>query len=150
MNSFVLLAKIVRSPELRYTQESQTPVAEMMVEFPGTRPEESNLLKVVGWGSLANEISEKYHLDDQVVIEGRLSIKTYDNPEGFKEKKAEMIASRVYGINGGIDSTGSYTPSSAEKTSSPREPLPINSASFEPTRTENIPSVVVEEEDLPF
>jgi len=150
MNSFVLLAKIVRSPELRYTQESQTPVAEMMVEFPGTRPEDSNLLKVVGWVVLANEITEKYHLDDQVVIEGRLSIKTYDNPEGFKEKKAEMIASRVYGINGGIDSTGSYTPSSAEKTSSPREPFPITSASFEPTRTENIPSEVVEEEELPF
>ncbi len=150
MNSFVLLAKIVRSPELRYTQESQTPVTEMMVEFPGTRPEDSNLLKVVGWGSLANEINEKYHLDDQVVIEGRLSIKTYDNPEGFKEKKAEMIASRVYGINGGIDSTGSYTPSSAEKTFSPSEPLPITSASFEPNRTEKTPSEVTEEEDLPF
>ena len=149
MNSFVLLAKIVRSPELRYTQESQTPVTEMMVEFPGTRPEDSNLLKVVGWGSLANEINEKYHLDDQVVIEGRLSIKTYDNPEGFKEKKAEMIASRVYGINGGIDSTGSYIPSSAEKTFSPSEPLPITSASFEPNRTEKTPSEVTEEE-LPF
>jgi len=53
-------------------------------------------------------------------------------------------------ISGGIDSTGSYTPSSAEKTSSPREPLPITSASFEPTRTDNIPSEVVEEEELPF
>ncbi len=149
MNSFVLLAKIVRSPELRYTQENQTPVTEMMVEFTGIRPEDNNLLKVVGWGNVANEINEKYNLDDQVIIEGRLSIKTYDNPEGYKEKKAEMIASRLYRIEGGLLSTSTYTPT--QEKSFHNEPLPIASTGgFTPGRDQDVSASVTEDDDLPF
>jgi|GEM_PF-437901 len=102
MNNFILLAKIVRAPELRYTQDNQTPVTEMLVEFQGLRPEDNYTLKVTGWNNLATEINEKYKVNDQVIIEGRLSMKTYDSPEGFKEKKAEVIASRLYRIEGSL------------------------------------------------
>jgi len=102
MNSFILLAKIVQNPELRYTQDNQTPIAEMLVEFQANRPEDSYTLKVVGWGNLATEIGEKYRAENQVIIEGRLSIKNYENPDGYKEKKAELIASRIYLVDGAV------------------------------------------------
>ncbi|ACK67185.1 single-strand binding protein [Rippkaea orientalis PCC 8801] len=105
MNSCVLMAKVIRSPELRYTQENQTAVAQMLVEFEGRRPEEATAtLKVVGWGNLATQMQENYKEGDRVIIEGRLSINSFDRPEGFKEKRAELVASHIYVIDGMLSS----------------------------------------------
>jgi single-stranded DNA-binding protein len=110
MNSCILLAKIVRSPELRYTQDTQTPFAQMLVEFPGTRPEEAAAtLKVVAWGGLGTEVSQTYQEGDQVIIEGRLSMNTQERPEGFKEKRAELVVSRIFRLDTGLQEMASTT-----------------------------------------
>lgn len=60
MNSCVLMGKIVRSPQLRYTQDNQLAIAEMMVEFENISPNSPpNTLKVVAWGNLALDIEKK-------------------------------------------------------------------------------------------
>ncbi|AGF50861.1 slr1034 [Synechocystis sp. PCC 6803] len=102
MNSFVLMATVIREPELRFTKENQTPVCEFLVEFPGMRddsPKES--LKVVGWGNLANTIKETYHPGDRLIIEGRLGMNMIERQEGFKEKRAELTASRISLVDSG-------------------------------------------------
>ena len=109
MNSCILMAKIIRSPELRYTQDNQTPIAQMLVEFEGSRPDDPPAtLKVVGWGNMASEIQEQYNEGDRVVIVGRLSMNTVDRPEGFKEKRAELTVSQIHSVS----SDGSETVSS--------------------------------------
>lgn len=127
MNSFILMAQIIQDPELRYTADTQTPLAQMLVQFPGQRAEEPpTTLKVVGWGNFANEIKEKYSVGDRVVIEGRLSMNTIDRSEGFKEKRAELTASRIYKLGADTDfeqhfsvsSTGFDTPAPASSTTS--------------------------------
>jgi single-stranded DNA-binding protein len=101
MNSCVLMAEILTEPELRYTSENQTPIAEMQVQIAGLRPEDPpSKLKVIGWGNLAQEIQANYHTGDRVVIEGRLSMNTIDRPEGFKEKRAELTAQRIHRLAG--------------------------------------------------
>lgn len=106
MNSCILMAQITRSPELRYTQEKQTPVAEMLVEFPSIKAEEPpTTLKVTGWGNLATEIKDNYQSGDRVVIVGRLRMNTIDRPEGFREKRAELIASQVHRLDGEMPGT---------------------------------------------
>ena len=71
----------------------------MFVEFPGTRAEDPpSRLKVVGWGNLAQEIQERFHQGDRVVIEGSLRMNTIERPEGFKEKRAELTAQRIYSL----------------------------------------------------
>ncbi len=113
MNNCILMADIIQNPELRYTSDTQTPIAEMTVQFPGPRPEDPPAtLKVVGWGNLAQEIQANYHEGDRVVIEGRLSMNTIDRPEGFKEKRAELTAQRLHRLAG--DSTWSAATSSNE------------------------------------
>ncbi|MEA5508712.1 single-stranded DNA-binding protein [Crocosphaera sp. UHCC 0190] len=100
MNSFVLMAKVIRSPELRYTQDSQKEVAQMLVEFEGRRTEDpSATLKVVGWGNLATQMKETCHEGDRVIIEGRLSMNTFERKEGFKEKRAELVVSHIYPLD---------------------------------------------------
>ncbi len=93
------MAEVIRPPQLRYTQDNQTAIADMEVEFPGQRPEDPPAkLKVVGWGNLAQEMQTSYQLGDRVVIEGRLAMNSVDRPEGFKEKQAELTASKIYSL----------------------------------------------------
>lgn len=98
MNSCILMAQIVQAPQLRYTTDN-TPIAEMLVEFPGFKADDPPAtLKVVGWGELATRISEEYQEGDHIVIEGRLNMNTVERPEGFKEKRAELTVSRIHSL----------------------------------------------------
>lgn len=95
------MAHIVQAPELRFTQDNQRPVAQMLVEFASLRDNDPpGQLKVVGWGNLATEIQESYQVGDRIIIHGNLRINTIDRPEGFKEKRAELTASRIYKAEG--------------------------------------------------
>lgn len=150
MNSCVLMAKIVKDPELRYTADNQTPIAEMLVQFSGLRAEDpAETLKVVGWGNLAQQIQEQFHQGDHVVIEGRLGMNTMDRPEGFKEKRAELTATRIHpiGTNNGFESAVSSPPRSAEKQES------AVAASPRKTEKENTPKPTgadLNYDDIPF
>jgi len=94
------MVRITKDPELRYTADAQLPVAEMMVEFANIGVDNKPaVLKVVAWRDLAQQINEKYHEGDFVIVEGRLNMNTIERPEGFKEKRAELTASRIYPIS---------------------------------------------------
>jgi single-stranded DNA-binding protein len=94
------MAEVTQDPQLRYTPDNQTPVAEMWVQFPGLRDDDPpSKLKVVGWGNLAQEIQERYHQGDRIIVEGRLNMNTIDRQEGFKEKRAELTAQRIHLVN---------------------------------------------------
>ena len=97
MNSCILMVRIIKEPELRYTADAQIPVAEMMVEFPNVGVDNKPaMLKVVAWRDLAQQVNQQYHEGDTIIVEGRLNMNTIDRPEGFKEKRAELTASRIY------------------------------------------------------
>lgn len=103
MNSCIIMAEITRPAQLRYTQDTQMAIADMEVQFSGLRPEDPPAkLKVVGWGNLATEMQQSYQIGDRVVIEGRLGMNTIERQEGFKEKQAELTASKIYSL-GAVD-----------------------------------------------
>ncbi len=112
------MAEIVQEPQLRYTAENQTPISEMLVKFSNGREDSFATLKVVGWGNLAQEISQKYHPGDQVILEGRLRMSMIERPEGFKEKRAELTVQKIYPV--GITSTEAST-------STPNNVVPLSS-----------------------
>jgi len=130
MNSCVLMAKIVRDPELRSTQD-QVSVSSMFVEFESTREGEApGTLKVEGWGNLAEEMKNSYNVGDSIVIEGRLSMNLLER-EGYKEKRATLVASKIYRVgNVGTNNTNN-TFTSVESNSTP---APTNS----PENTSNV------------
>ncbi len=99
MNNCLMMAEIVQSPQLRYTSDNQTPVAEFMVQFPGLREgDPSSQMKVVGWGNLAQDIQAQYQAGQRVMLEGRLTMNVIERPEGFKEKQVEMTVQRIYNV----------------------------------------------------
>ena len=108
MNSCILMAQIVSDPELRSTQD-QTSVSTMMVEFESTREGEApGKVQVEGWGNLAEEIKRTYSSGDQVIIEGRLSMNLFEMPEGYKEKRAKLVASRIYPLGVSPSNSSNY------------------------------------------
>ena len=128
MNSFVLMAQIVSDPELRQTQDG-TNVANMLVEFESSRPEDpTSKLRVVGWGGLADEISQQYKTGDRVIIDGRLSMNLVDMPDGYKEKRAELTISRIYPLGNSPQSSSPTTVSSMS------QDQPSNVVNLEPVR----------------
>jgi single-stranded DNA-binding protein len=56
------------------------------------------ILKAIAWGKLGQEVSEKYRAGDCIIIEGRLSMNVIERREGFKEKRAELTASKIYSL----------------------------------------------------
>ncbi|MBD2177384.1 single-stranded DNA-binding protein [Pseudanabaena sp. FACHB-1998] len=120
MNSIVLMAEVLTDPELRRTPDNQSSIASFLVQFAGGRSEDAPYrIKVVGWNNLADEIMEKYHKGDQVVVEGRLRLDVVDRGT-YKEKRTELVAQRVHGFgSGGSTATAPISSASAPaKTSS--------------------------------
>ena len=130
MNSCILMAEITQDPQLRYTPDNQTAVAEMVVQFAGLRDDEPMAtMKVVGWGNLAQEIQERYHQGDRVIIEGRIGMNTVERPEGFKEKRAEMTVQRIHLLDAGTTVTTSAEVIGTTRTVAPATPAtPVASA----------------------
>jgi single-strand DNA-binding protein len=124
MNNCVLMAEIVKAPELRYMQDGQTAIAEMTVQFPALKSEDPmETMKVVGWGNLAQQIQEQFHEGDQVVIEGRLNMVLTDRPEGFKEKRAELTVNRVHKVQVDLNAPRiASTPAASMQQTRPPQP----------------------------
>ena len=85
---------------MRYTKENKTPIAEMTVNFKGLRNEDpSRELKVLGWGTIAQEMVGELKEGQNIVIEGRLRMNSVTRKDGTKEKQPELTASRIHNIS---------------------------------------------------
>ncbi len=99
MNHCLIQSVIKINPQMRYTKDNQTPIAEMMVGIKGLRNDDPiNDLKVLGWGTIAQEMVDQLKEGDSVVLEGRLRMNSVTRKDGTKEKQAELTASRIHHI----------------------------------------------------
>ena len=99
MNHCLIQAVINSAPQMRYTKENKTPIAEMTVNFKGLRDEDPfRELKVLGWGTIAQEMVGELKEGQNIVIEGRLRMNSVTRKDGTKEKQTEMTASRIHQI----------------------------------------------------
>jgi single-strand DNA-binding protein len=151
MNSCILMAEIVQAPELRSTPDNQMEIAEMFVQFINSKPENPPaLIKVVGWNNLAREIKEKYRQGDRVIIEGRLEMNTIEKPEGYKEKRAQLVASRIHAMAEGNEmSIGNALPQTPMAESRPpAQSVPPKASKAAPAKA--VESFEVSDDEIPF
>jgi single-strand DNA-binding protein len=119
VNHCLLEVEVLEAPQLRYTQDNQTPVAEMPVRMEGLRPDDPpGQLKVVGWGNLAQDLQNRVQPGQRLVLEGRLRMSTVTRQDGLKEKRAEFVLSRLHPLAAGAAASPPARP--AEPTSAPR------------------------------
>ena len=122
MNHCVLEVEVLQAPTLRYTQDSQTPIAEMEVSFEALRADDPpGHLKVVGWGNLAQDLQNRVQVGQRLMVEGRLRMSTLARQDGTKEKRAGFTLSRLHPIANGPSQAPAARP---ETTSAPGRPQP--------------------------
>ena len=146
MNHFLIQSVIKSNPLMRYTKDNQTPIAEMIVSFKGLRNDDpSSELKVLGWGTIAQEMTENLKEGQKVVLEGRLRMNSVTRKDGTKEKQAELTASRIHLIT----SVDKQTNINSEKLSQE----PINKNNFDKNKDNsnwNSAPLVPEVDEIPF
>ena len=97
MNHCLIQAIINSAPQMRYTKENQTPIAEMIVNFKGLRSEDPTRdLKSIGWGNIAQEMVDELKEGQNIVIEGRLKMNSVTRKDGTKENLLSVDASVVF------------------------------------------------------
>ena len=120
MNQCLLEVEVIEAPQVRYTQDNQTPVAEMAVQIEGLRPDDPpGQLKVVGWGSLAQDLQNRVQVGQRLVLEGRLRMNTVTRQDGVKEKRAEFTLSRLHPLAGAGAASFGAAPGAAAGATAP-------------------------------
>ena len=100
MNHCLIQAVINSAPQMRYTKENQTAIAEMIVNFKGLRSDDpTRELKIVGWGNIAQGMVDELKEGQNIVIEGRLKMNSVTRKDGTKEKQPELTASKIHQLS---------------------------------------------------
>lgn len=100
-NKVLLMGNLTRDPELRYIP-SGSAVASFTVAMnrvyklqSGEKKEETTFIRVVVWGRMAEICGEYLKKGRPVFVEGRLSSRSWDGPDGQKRSTTEVIAQTV-------------------------------------------------------
>ena len=102
MNKVLLTGRLTRDPEMRSLASGKnvTTFTVASNEFLGGGKEKAEYHPIVTWDRLA-EIAGRYlGKGQQVVIEGRLQTRSWDDDKGIRHWKTEVVASHVEMMSG--------------------------------------------------
>ena len=100
LNQIVLMGRLTRDPELRYTQ-SQTPVATFRIavdrDFQSRDggEKQTDFIDIVAWRQSAEFVSKFFTKGSMVIVTGRLQMRDWTDRDGNKRTSAEVVADRV-------------------------------------------------------
>lgn len=111
MNKVILVGRLTRDPELRYTG-SNTPVAtfSLAVNRPFTNQNgerEADFISCVVWRKLAETVKNYLFQGSQVAVEGRIQTRSYDDQNGQKRYVTEVVVENIDFIGTKRDNTQS-------------------------------------------
>lgn len=115
MNKILLMGRLTKDPELRYTQGG-TAVASFTLavnrSFANQNGErEADFINCVAWQKAAEFVSQHFKKGQQMVLEGRLQVRSYDDNNGQRRWVTEVVTEKVEfvgskGGNGNSSSNG--------------------------------------------
>ena len=99
MNKIIILGRLTKNPEVRYTP-SQKVVASftLAVDRPFTTPDgkrEADFIPVVVWGKAAELVGNSCAKGHRLLVEGRLQIRNFDAKDGTKHWVTEIISQNI-------------------------------------------------------
>ena len=101
MNKVILMGRLTRDPEVRYTQSNNTLVASFSIAVNRrfTRPGEerqADFINIVAWSKLGEFCSKYFKKGQQVGIIGRLQVRNWEDEQGQKHYVTEVVAEEAY------------------------------------------------------
>lgn len=101
MNKVVLIGRLTRDPEVRYTTTNNTLV--VMVSLAVNRrfakqgeERQADFFNIIAWDKLGSFCSKYFKKGQQVAFVGRLQTRTFDDKDGKKVYVTEIIAEEAY------------------------------------------------------
>ncbi len=101
LNKVMVIGNVGRDPEMRYIPSGK-PVTSFSVatsrswtNAEGERREETEWFNVVAWGNLAEICKQHLCKGQQVYVEGRLQTRSWEDREGRKRFRTELVANEM-------------------------------------------------------
>ena len=144
MNKVILMGRLTRDPEVRYTQTNNTVVASFSLavnrRFVRQGEErQADFINIVAWSKLGEFCSKYFKKGQQVGIIGGIQTRTWDDDQGQKHYVTEVVAEEAYFADSRRD--GEASSSSFENTfgsSMPGASIPGGS-DFEVSSSDDLP-----------
>ncbi len=101
MNKVILMGRLTRDPEVRYTQ-SNIPVASFSLavdrRFKSKDEQQptADFIDIVAWRSNAEFVSKWFNKGKMMLVVGSLQIRTWQDKEGNNRRTAEVVADEIY------------------------------------------------------
>ena len=96
MNSVILIGRLVRDPELKYTSSGVAACNfTLAVDRDFSKDKEADFIPIITWQKLAETCANHLSKGRLVAVEGRLQIRSYETEDGQKRKVAEVVANSV-------------------------------------------------------
>ena len=159
MNKVVLIGRLTRDPELRYTG-SNTAVATFSLAVnrnftnqQGARG--ADFINIVVWRKQAENVKNYLSQGSQVAIEGRIQTRSYDDNNGQKRYVTEVVADNVEFLS----SKNSSNSSNGGSNSQSSDPTPYDFGPAPEPKGTNVDSnpfadfgasIEVSDDELPF
>ena len=100
LNHIVLIGRLTRDPELRYTPANGVAVATFTLAVNRRfsqqgQQREADFIPIVAWRALGENCAKYLGKGSLVAVDGRLQIRSYETNEGQRRTVAEVIADTV-------------------------------------------------------
>ena len=111
MNKVILMGRLTRDPEVRYTQTNNTLVASFSLavnrRFARQGEErQADFIPVVAWSKTGEFCSKYFKKGQQVGVIGRIQTRNWDDDQGQKHYVTEVIAEEAYFADSRRDGAG--------------------------------------------
>jgi single-strand DNA-binding protein len=110
LNHIVLIGRLTKDPELRYTTSGKAVATlRLAVDRGTTNPQgekETDFIDVVVWERQAETVANYLQKGRLIAVQGRLQIRSYETQEGQRRERAEVVASQVRFLDRGQDAGG--------------------------------------------
>lgn len=98
MNNVVLMGRLTRDPEIRYTASGK-PVCQFTLAVQRNYKNkdgnyDADFINIVMWGSNGERLSNTVNKGQRVLINGQIQVRSYTNKEGAKRWVTEVIANK--------------------------------------------------------
>jgi len=101
LNKVMVIGHLGKDPEMRYTPSGR-PVTTFSIAVSrswntadGERRSETEWFNIVAWGNLAEICKQYLHKGQQVYIEGRLQTRRWEDNDGQKRTRVEVVANEM-------------------------------------------------------
>lgn len=101
MNKVILMGRLTKDPELRYTSANNTAICNFSLavdrKFSKQGEErQADFIPIVVWSKLAEFCGKFFQKGRQVAIVGRLQTRTWDDTEGKRHYVTEVVAEEAF------------------------------------------------------